>query len=278
MKKRSLRVIVLLLLVVVSMTSCQRDTSVRTALARAEALMESDPHAARAVLDSLENVLRRPSTLSRQPSSPRLSKSDAALYALLRMQADYKCDVPLTSDSLARVATDYYGMPRCKNYHAAMAWYTLGCVYTDKQEDSKAISAYLKACDCFPDTTSRYYPLTLQNLGRHYLNRNMLAEATSAFTRFGNLSESIGESNLLAFARYYLGFTRLLQFDYETADSLFDLLLDSDTFRASYMAGAFLHKAKIAFYSKDDHLQAFAYLRNYRKVIQADSLLAPVFV
>ena len=42
----------LLLMAVVGLLSCS-DTSCRDALQRAEALMEIDPHAARAVLDSL---------------------------------------------------------------------------------------------------------------------------------------------------------------------------------------------------------------------------------
>lgn len=53
---QSLPLLVLLLMVVAGVTSCREAThrqAVRDALQRAETLMESDPHAARAVLDSL---------------------------------------------------------------------------------------------------------------------------------------------------------------------------------------------------------------------------------
>jgi len=107
------------------------------ALRRAEALMETDPHAARAVLDSLKIVNRTPSfarlNTSKNKQGVKKSSNSKSLadYAWLRTQIEYKCDVPLTSDSLARIATDYYGTPRRPDYHAAMAWYTLGCVYKE---------------------------------------------------------------------------------------------------------------------------------------------------
>ena len=141
--KRNVLSILALLLMVSSLTSC-RDTSCRDALQRAEALMESDPHAARALLDSL----------NLQSSIFNLQSKDVADWAWLKTQADYKCYVPLTTDSLARIATDYYGTPRRKNYHAAMAWYTLGCVYTEMDDDSKAVDAYLTAQELFPDSVN----------------------------------------------------------------------------------------------------------------------------
>ncbi|MBR4433008.1 MAG: hypothetical protein IKS80_00710 [Bacteroidaceae bacterium] len=125
----------LLLMAVFGLLSCS-DTSCRDALQRAEALMETDPHAARAVLMEIEdgrlkiedyptaegNKTDRDTTNQPPVDSQRKgkkanpqfsifnfqSKRDAALYALLRTQADYKCRVRLTSDSLPLVATNLY--------------------------------------------------------------------------------------------------------------------------------------------------------------------------
>jgi len=289
MKRSILLFPVAAILLALSVSSCRPDAAVHDALVRAEALMETDPHAARALLDSIASpnppLKGRASDSSGLPSFRRGKgeailqerKGEAAHYAWLKVQTDYKCDVPLTTDSLVRIATDYYGVPRRKNYHAAMAWYTLGCAYTDMQDDPKAINAYLKARDCFPDTTSRYYSLTLQNLGRHYLKRNMLAEASATFIRFRDASEMTGASVSLAYAQYYLGLTRLLQFNYKDADSIFNVLLASDTLPSYCRTQALLHKAKIAFYSCGDHPQAFALLKDCRKAIQSDSLFAPGF-
>ena len=111
-----------------------------------------------------------------------------ALYALLRTQADYKCFVPLTSDSLIRYATDYYDGNR-KSYRAAMAHYSLGCVYSELGDDAAAIEAYLRAQSLFPDTTVRHYRLCFQNLGKHYLKKNMTDEALQAYLSYHTLSQ-----------------------------------------------------------------------------------------
>lgn len=95
-----------------------------------------------------------------------------ALYALLKTQIDYKMYRDADSDSLIRVATDYYGR-KYKGYHAAMAWYSLGCISAELGNDSTAADAYLSALSLFPDTLVRYYALAEQNLSYIYLEHNM---------------------------------------------------------------------------------------------------------
>ena len=127
-----------------------------------------------------------------------------ALYAILRTQADYKCYVPLTTDSLIRYATTYYNRSR-KSYRAAMAWYSLGCVYTELNDDAAAVEAYLQAQSLFPDTTVRYHRLCYQNLGQHYINRKMSDEALAAYQAYHNKTE--GYAHLYAdigLARAYI--------------------------------------------------------------------------
>ncbi len=163
-----------LLLATLSM-GCGNHRAMRE-LERLEPLVDSVPRYVSTVLDSI------PST--------KLRGRTRALYALLKTQADYKCFVPITSDSLIRYATDYYDGNR-KSYRAAMAWYSLGCVYTELDNDAAAIDAYLRAQSLFPDTTVRYYRLCYQNLGHHYLKKNMIDEALTAYTFYYNLAEGI---------------------------------------------------------------------------------------
>ena len=143
-------------------------------LERLEAQLDTAPDVVRLALDSI-------------PLST-LDGEARALYAILRTQADYKCYVPLTTDTLIRYATTYYNRNR-KSYRAAMAWYSLGCVYTEQNDDVAAIGAYLRAQTLFPDTTVLYYHLCYQNLGRHYLRRNMSDEALTVYTLYHNLTE-----------------------------------------------------------------------------------------
>ncbi len=143
-------------------------------LERLEAQLDTAPEVVRLALDSIPFAT--------------LDGEARALYAILRTQADYKCYVPLTTDTLIRYATDYYNRNR-KNYRAAMAWYSLGCVYTELKHDAAAVDAYLQAQSLFPDTTVRYHRLCYQNLGQHYLNKMMTDEALAAYLAFYDVSK-----------------------------------------------------------------------------------------
>ncbi len=142
-------------------------------LEQLEAQLDTAPEVVRLALDSIPFAT--------------LDGEARALYAILRTQADYKCYVPLTTDTLIRHATGYYNRNR-KSYRTAMAWYSLGCVYTELEHDAAAVDAYLQAQSLFPDTTVLYYQLCYQNLGRHYLRRNMPDEALEAYTAYHNVA------------------------------------------------------------------------------------------
>lgn len=74
--------------------------------------METDPAAADSLLDEIP-----------VPSCGR----SLALYSLLRTQIDYKMYRTAESDSIIRIATDFYGT-RYSSYYGALAWYSLGCL------------------------------------------------------------------------------------------------------------------------------------------------------
>ncbi|MBO7499346.1 MAG: hypothetical protein J6T64_09210, partial [Bacteroidaceae bacterium] len=180
------------------LVSCQhRDADTIANLQTAEELLETNPRKALALLDSIASS-RPPKGKGVANGAPLLQegKGEAALYAILRTQADYKCFVPLTSDSLIRVATDYYGRPRRPHHHAALAWYSLGCVRAEQGDDIGAVEAFLTAQPLFPDTTSRYYALCCQNLGHHYANRGMFDDALAAYRTFGR-SPAVSERDTL---------------------------------------------------------------------------------
>ncbi len=174
------RTVIYLLLLATLVMGCGGHGHMRQ-LERLEAQLDTAPKAVRLALDSIPLA--------------SLGDEERALYAILRTQADYKCYVPLTTDTLIRHATDYYNRNR-KSYRAAMAWYSLGCVYTELKRDAPAVEAYLQAQSLFPDTTARYYGLCYHNLGQHYLNKNMSDEALAAYTAYHNITE--GDEHLYA--------------------------------------------------------------------------------
>ncbi|MBR4434420.1 MAG: tetratricopeptide repeat protein, partial [Bacteroidaceae bacterium] len=259
--RRYLPLLALLLMLAGSIMSC-RDAGVRDALQRAEALMETDPHAARAVLDSLDLQSSSPIPHS-SFLIPNYSRRDFADWAWLKVQADYKCYIPLTTDALARIATDYYGTLHRPDYHAAMAWYTLGCCYTDLKRTEEAFSAYLKARRLFPATANRYYALCEQNIGKCYLDRNMKDEAIRAFQRCRKSSVNIGDSTEIAWSDFFLGRCYLYKEEYDRADSLFEQANENPYATTAIRKRVLFERSKISHYRDGDYDDALRLLRSF---------------
>ena len=291
--RRYLPLLALLLMLAGSISSC-RDAGVRDALQRAEALMETDPHAARAVLDSLmpnvdcqtsdsqtadeclgkgsrakvlSDSLQSVSLKSKKDSSANpqssifnfQSKRDAALYALLRTQADYKCNVRLTSDSLPLIATNYYGSRRRTRY-AALAQHYLGCTYSEMRRDLEAIEAQLRASTLFPDTTDKYFAHSLLHLGRLYFKHYMVDSAWVAFSRYRQTESCNSDSVNISYADYYMGTTALYHDDDEITDSLFQCVLRNSRSTDYTRFMTYFQLAKLSFYHQHDIEGALAYI------------------
>ena len=224
--------------------SCHADQrSVRRQLEIAEALLETDPEAA-------QELLERSSRLYR-PSSKALAD-----WAWMTVQADYKCFRSLTSDSLARLATRYYGSRR-RSYHAAMAWYSLGCAYTDMASDVRAVDAFLTAQTLFPDTTVRYYALCCQNLGHHYVNRGMFDEALSAYRRF-TLSPSVSVRDTLVNS-YHIAKVYINKGEAAKAAMRLDSLFAHPRASEGLKQKAHFEAAKLCCYLREDYPAAKAH-------------------
>ena len=216
-------------------------------LCEVETILEIDPSSADSILNSIPI-----------PNSGR----NRAIYAILKTQSDYKQYKPITSDSLISLATDFYGT-RKKSYHAALAWYSMGCAYSDMQNDMAAIDAFIKAKDLFPDTLVRYYALTEQFLGKHYLNQMMFEQ--SLVNLYGCLKNSLRlhDNVLTSNVRYMIGLNALYKADYPTADSLFNILLKDPQASSLRSRQCYLNLAKINLHGCNDYDKAMYNIDRY---------------
>ena len=225
-------------------------------LERLEAQIDSAPHRVALALDSIPLATLRGEA--------------RALYAILRTQADYKCYVPLTTDSLIRYATTYYNRNR-KSYRAAMAWYSLGCVYTELNDDASAVEAYLQAQSLFPDTTVRYHRLCNQNLGRHYLKKGMTDEALNAYQAY--LSTAEGYDRLYAnigLARAYVH-KRQPEQARKILESLLSYRMEIDTYS---LRTILFELGKIEYTFSKDYDKADAYFDQLIALYSTDNINA----
>ena len=224
--------------------SCHNNTTLHRLETIAQ-VIDADPEQAWYMLDSIDCTTLRGEA--------------RALYALLSTQADYQCYVPLTSDSLIRTATAYYGNDK-PNYRAAMAHYYLGCAYTELERDADAVGAYMQALTLFPDTTVRQYALCQQNMARHYRNRNMFAESLDAFRAFRASMLLRGKPADVANADYQIALTYLYMEQWDEAEPRFRALVDNPATPRLVADNACFQLAKIACYHTEHYDEALQYL------------------
>ena len=232
----------LLLVALCALTGCERGK-----LLKVERIMEKDIDAADTLIYSID-----------EPSGKR----NRALYAMLKTQIDYKNYRDFPNDSLIRTATDYYGT-KYKDYHAAMAWYSLGCVAGLAGKDSTAADAYLTALALFPDTMVRYYALAEQNLSYIYLNHNMDAEATQLIKACRANAVRLKDSAAIAFCDYNIANAFLYNDDYHNAKTIFLELKDNKWLSLDTKDDPFLQLSKIAQLADQDYYLSLNYVDSF---------------
>ena len=142
-------------LLVLPFTGCREGKGTAATLMEAEALMYTLPDSALQILEAI-------------PQPEQLTGQTQADYALLLTQARSRCRITATSDSLIRIATDYYRHSD-DNAHKAKAFLYLGDVYMDMQNNVEAMKALKQAETMIEFCETNITPLIYSSLG--YLNR-----------------------------------------------------------------------------------------------------------
>ena len=146
---------ILCYLLAFSFTGCQDRKGTAPILKEAEALMYTRPDSALQMLEAISQ-------------SEQLTGKEQADYALLLTQARSRNRITATSDSLIRIATDYYQDSNDKA-RKAKAFLYLGDVYMDMQNHIEAMKALKQAEEQVNDAESSVQSLIYSNLA--YLNR-----------------------------------------------------------------------------------------------------------
>ena len=155
MMKQTIFTIWLLLLLALPFTGCQDRKGITATLAEAETLIYTNPDSALQILKTIS-----------QPE--KLTGQEQADYALLLPQARSRNRITATSDSLIRIATDYY-QDSNDNARKAKAFLYLGDVYMDMQNHVEAMKALKQAEEVLDDAEASVQSLIYSNLA--YLNR-----------------------------------------------------------------------------------------------------------
>ena len=158
MKREKNILFILTILLLLACTACYRSTRhVTEHLSQAEELIWAAPDSALHILESIS-------------TSRHLTGKEQADYALLLSLAQYRCYIPVSSDSLINLAIEYYKDKNDADKKGA-AFYVKGCILEEYTKDiPNALLAYKEAEMCIPDMNEkRYVARIYSSLG--YINK-----------------------------------------------------------------------------------------------------------
>ena len=145
MKREKNILFILTILLLLACTACDRSARhVTEHLSQAEELIWTAPDSALHILESI-------------PTSRHLIGKEQADYALLLSLAQYRCYIPVSSDSLINLAIEYYKDKNDADKKGA-AFYVKGCILEEYSKDiPNALLAYKEAETCIPDMDDKQY-------------------------------------------------------------------------------------------------------------------------
>ena len=156
MKREKNILFILTILLLLACTACYRSTRhVTEHLSQAEGLIWAAPDSALHLLESIS-------------ASRHLTGKEQADYALLLSLAQYRCYIPVSSDSLINLAIEYYKDKNDADKKGA-AFYVKGCILEEYCKDiPNALLAYNETC--IPDMDDKQYVARIySSLG--YINK-----------------------------------------------------------------------------------------------------------
>ena len=145
MKREKNILFILTILLLLACTACYRSTRhVTENLSQAEELIWTAPDSALHILESI-------------PTSRHLIGKEQADYVLLLSLAQYRCYIPVSSDSLINLAIEYYKDKNDADKKGA-AFYVKGCILEEYSKDiPNALLAYKEAEKCIPSMNDKHY-------------------------------------------------------------------------------------------------------------------------
>ena len=229
--RHTLHIILALALLLVG---CHSDPRQVELIDRAEAVMDSLPETAIALLDSVD--------------SHRLVRADNARYALLRSQALDKNFIDITNDSLINIAVDYYTHSRNNLRYRGMAHYYKARVLYNAGDYEQATEHLIKAEETLLNTTEyNVLALTYNLLSEIYIEQYRLDDAIDLINKSSHYYEMCGNRKNIVYNHLRLSNVLMIE---HPADSVLchldsaqmiaerlnneELLFTVENFRASF--------------------------------------------
>ena len=215
---RRLLYISLTFLLVTMVMSCGRGVDKRLVLA--DTLMWKNPDSSLAILEAINRDSLQ-------------GDENLAYHALLLTQAQFRCNIPLTSDTLISKAVDYYSDNHNREHYTRALLYK-GGAYEDMNNPVEAIKWYKQAENNADSTDYRNLAQINFRIGMLYYN-NYASDNLDLikFEMASHYYEILGDKRMLMIALHYCGNVQritdvdLAQIHYDKALSIAHELKDS---------------------------------------------------
>ena len=187
---RKLLYILFIMLILSSVMSCGRSVDKRLVLA--DSLMWTAPDSSLAILNAIDR-----DSLG--------DDENLAYHALLLTQAQFRCNIPLTSDTLISTAVDYYSDNHNREHYTRALLYK-GGAYEDMGNPVEAIKWYKKAEDNADTTDYRNLAQINLRMGmlyyKNYASNNLDLEK---FKESYMYYKKLGDKHMMLFSIHHIG-------------------------------------------------------------------------
>lgn len=228
--------------------SCYERGFEKVLLHQADSLMQELPDSAFDLLQSISHP-------------EKLSRSDKAKYALLLTRVRNKMHIYESSDSLIRIAMDYYqyGWDKMRKMQV---YYYRGCVYRDMRCLDLAVQDFLYALKIIPkESEFLYLGAIYENLARCYEEQNLYNDAMDSYCKAREIYIGQKKEEGLFYAFRGIGYVFMLQNQLDSSLVYYQKALDiAYTTGNAFDKSAILSELGILYNEKGEYSKANQYI------------------
>lgn len=240
--------LVLGLFLILFLSACHGRGNETTLLHRAESLMQESPDSALSILTSISHP-------------EKLYGSNRADYALFLTHAKIKLRLHHSSDSLIRIAVDYYDK-RWNDERKMQAYYYRGCVYRSMRCMDLAVKDFLHALKVIPKKSEYLYLGAIYaRLAGCYEEQNLYEDAKQAHHKAYEIYIKQNKNSDLFYALRGIGHVFVLQHQLDSSLVYYQKALDlAETIGNDYYKSVMLGELGILYNEKGESHKANQYL------------------
>lgn len=236
------------LFLILSLSACHGGGNKTALLHQADSLMQEYPDSALTILESI-------------PHPEKLYGSDKAAYALFLTRAKTKLNIYQKSDSLIRIAVDYYDRSWDKA-RKMQAYYYRGCVYRDMRCMDLAVKDFLQALKVMPkESEELYWGAIYENLAGCYEEQKLYEDAINAFRKAHEVYVNQGKYDGLFYAVRGIGHVFMLKHVLDSALVYYQKTLDiAETMGQDYYKSIIFSELGVLFNERGEYQKANQYI------------------